>query len=1147
MSAQDEIAALIEAIANGEEGAKLDRLVALLKKPPAPEAILFELRDRAEETLRVVFVRAAARRTEPAIREALRALVADASARVRFEVAQALSGAEDLWISDALERLLRDTATAVVAAAIHALRVEERFLPRLLELLDRGDLPDRASIELVQKIGLLDGPGVLERLLKAMASDDWDSGLRSAAAAALATLLGRTQFAVPAQIDLTHVDDALAAARKKTITATASLTRWLEATSRTALDPRLLQEFGADLTALAEAGTLPRSHGGHESVSRIVEALFGKRPHAAVLLGESGVGKTNRIHELVHQLRNRDGAAWRVLQLSIPTLLEDAQWLGKFETRVQRLLSAASRHRRVVLYIPDLAALMRTGRTIGSNKGFAELVRPVLESGDICIVTESGARAFDELALELPWVRSTFAPIQIGEADEKQTRLVVDAVARELGVKFGPGVRDDLLQLAEAHLPGQAQPGRALGLLRRVAAAPGAGEGPVTTRLVLETLADATGIPVDFFDDEVPLEAAQVHTFLEQRVLGQAEAIDAVADIVLMAKAGLSDPRRPLGVLLFCGPTGVGKTELARSLAELLFGDPARLVRLDMSEYAAPDSFERLLGRGERPGTLTHPVLAKPFSVVLLDEVEKAHVNVFDLCLQIFDAGRLTDGHGRTVDFRRTIVVLTSNIGSHLDDRSSVGFGSGPQKPASRDDLLRELGQWFRPEFLNRIDRIVPFRALAEETAEKIARAELARVLKRSGIERRHLTVEVDPSVPALLVRLGYSKAFGGRALKRTVEQQTLIPLARVMAAGKAKPGSLVRLLVRGDAIEARLESATPEPTPAAPKSRDERRLADLAARAATLEPRLLEITDRKSELVQRSADPSFWNDKASSARVLDELHRLESLLDSAEKVRRRLLGLSERAAMPRRSVAAAPRRAEPEILKSISEDLDRIEILSRADSEALDDTFVILRRTALRGSSVRGVERLAGMILKRTDRWGLNASVLGEGSSDSSEELAVLSIEGAGAQALLQSEHGTHIWLQPREGASSQDREVVRVEVIPQRALDGPLPEQEFKITVRVSQASRGLLLEAPKHVVEIVHLPSKAALQMSTGLARSEARDRSIAAISAWVRAQASKPHELEASREVRRYELGASPRYKDLRTGRQSGRLEELLEGS
>ncbi|MCW5851257.1 MAG: AAA family ATPase, partial [Anaerolineae bacterium] len=251
-----------------------------------------------------------------------------------------------------------------------------------------------------------------------------------------------------------------------------------------------------------------------------------------------------------------------------------------------------------------------------------------------------------------------------------------------------------------------------------------------------------TGVPVSKLLEGEIQKLLLMEQNLHHRVVGQDQAILSVANAVRRARSGLQDPNRPIGSFIFLGPTGVGKTELARALAEAIFGDVGRLLRFDMSEFASPESFVRLIGAPGEPGLLTDAVKQRPFSVLLLDEIEKSHLNVFDLCLQLFDAGRLTDGRGHLVDFRKSVVILTSNVGAGTP-AAPIGFGRSETSPtAERDRTFRELSRVFRPEFLNRLDRIVQFQALSLESAERIARRELDQVLTRSGVVRRQLTMD---------------------------------------------------------------------------------------------------------------------------------------------------------------------------------------------------------------------------------------------------------------------------------------------------------------------------------------------------------------------------------------------------------------------
>jgi ATP-dependent Clp protease ATP-binding subunit ClpA len=283
---------------------------------------------------------------------------------------------------------------------------------------------------------------------------------------------------------------------------------------------------------------------------------------------------------------------------------------------------------------------------------------------------------------------------------------------------------------------------------------------------------------------------------LHQRVVGQDEAIEAVSDAVRRARAGLGDPRRPLGSFIFLGPTGVGKTELARALAEFLFDDDTAMTRIDMSEYMEKFSVSRLIGAPpgyvgyEEGGQLTEAVRRRPYQVILLDEIEKAHPDVFNILLQVLDDGRLTDGQGRTVDFKNTVIIMTSNVGSNIISAVSGGSEDKAAYDAMKRQVTEALRAQFRPEFLNRVDEIIVFHALTEEHLTRIVDLLLASLQKR--LTEQDLGLELTPAARALIVREGTDPAYGARPLKRTIQRLVENPLARALLRGDFKPGDRI-------------------------------------------------------------------------------------------------------------------------------------------------------------------------------------------------------------------------------------------------------------------------------------------------------------------------------------------------------------------
>jgi ATP-dependent Clp protease ATP-binding subunit ClpB len=312
---------------------------------------------------------------------------------------------------------------------------------------------------------------------------------------------------------------------------------------------------------------------------------------------------------------------------------------------------------------------------------------------------------------------------------------------------------------------------------------------------IAEIVAAWTGIPVSRLMEGETAKLLHMEERLHERVVGQDEAIEAVADAVRRARAGLKDPRRPIGSFLFLGPTGVGKTELARALAGFLFDDEHALVRIDMSEYMEKFAVSRLVGAPpgyvgyEEGGQLTEAVRRRPYQVVLLDEIEKAHPDVFNVLLQVLDDGRLTDSQGRTVDFKNTVVIMTSNIGSTAIAATGARAGDAAYDQMKRE-VTEALRAHFRPEFLNRVDEVIVFHALTDADLDAIVHLLLADLNRR--LAEQDLALDLTPAATALIVREGTDPAFGARPLKRTIQRLVENPLARALVAGEFRPGDRI-------------------------------------------------------------------------------------------------------------------------------------------------------------------------------------------------------------------------------------------------------------------------------------------------------------------------------------------------------------------
>ncbi len=554
----------------------------------------------------------------------------------------------------------------------------------------------------------------------------------------------------------------------------------------------------------------PRAFGIESLLRNVLSYLTGTPRKSVVLLGRSGVGKTALVHELATVPK------LRVRRVSAQDIMEGTSYLGEWETKVRKLVNQASATKGILVYVPRLDELMHAGKCSKSDRNVLAALAPHIEDGSIVLLGETTPEAFRAGIGGDASLSSLFKVVKLEPASLRTSSAIVRRVAVDEGVRMPPSLCDRLVNLSDLYGANTVQPGKAVHVLRE-ALRLASGQGALTLRDILEALSRKSGIPIDLLDDDIPIDVGDVRRFFESRVMGQGKATCAVTDLVVRVKAGVTEPARPLGVFFFAGPSGVGKTELAKAIANFMFGDASRLVRLDMSEYQGFDAVDRMIGGVGRAGRLTSAILEKPFSVVLLDEIEKAHGGVFDLFLQVFDAGRLTDGQGRTVDFGHTIFILTSNAGGtiRIQDQVPIGFATkGKADTCLESELWEELEKTFRREFLNRLDEIISFEPLGRDVVEKIAQQEVQAFLNRPGIRQRNLDVRVQSDVVSFVAREGYSRILGARALKRTVEK-VLHPVTIAIAEKRIRKGGGITASVQEGRVVIAVDSdRTPEVEP---------------------------------------------------------------------------------------------------------------------------------------------------------------------------------------------------------------------------------------------------------------------------------------------------------------------------------------------
>ena len=635
-----------------------------------------------------------------------------------------------------------------------------------------------------------------------------------------------------------------------------------------------LDEFGTNLTQLAQEGKLDPVVGRTREIERVIQILGRRTKNNPVLIGEPGVGKTAIAEGLAQRIVQGDVpdilADKRVIGLDIGLLVAGTKYRGEFEERLKKIMDEIRNAGNIILVIDEVHTLIGAGAAEGAIDA-ANILKPALARGELqCI----GATTLDEYRKHIerdPALERRFQPIMVGEPSVAETieilyglreryeqhhKLRISDAALEAAAKladqyisdrFLPDKAIDLIdeaasrvRLINSQLPPAAREldqelrrvlrekdaavraqdfDRAGELrdremeirqqIRAIAAAKKAEDSSrtelpeVTEEDVAQVVSAWTGVPVAKLTESESEKLLHMEETLHQRIVGQDEAVRAISRAIRRARVGLKNPNRPIASFIFCGPTGVGKTELTKALAAYFFGSESAMIRLDMSEYMERHTVSKLIGSPpgyvgyNEGGQLTEAVRRRPYTVVLFDEVEKAHPDVFNLLLQILEDGRLTDAKGRTVDFKNTLIVMTSNIGSKVIEKGggSLGFEFNTNEEEANYNRIRnlvheELKQYFRPEFLNRVDEIIVFRQLTKDEVKQIADILLKEVFDRMKEKKIHLTV--SDRFKDLLVEEGYNPSYGARPLRRAIQRLLEDLLAEEILTGRVKEGSEV-------------------------------------------------------------------------------------------------------------------------------------------------------------------------------------------------------------------------------------------------------------------------------------------------------------------------------------------------------------------
>lgn len=526
------------------------------------------------------------------------------------------------------------------------------------------------------------------------------------------------------------------------------------------------------------------AYGREKEMEQVINALKNNFNKNILIVGPSGVGKTALVWELAYQMKMQriPGIIWETTAATmIKELSQDTGWKSNIEYLTKELTKSQD-----FLFIRNLLELFEVGKYENNPVSIADYLKPFISRGEINVISECTEEEMAYIELHAPNYLSNFQIIRIAEPTEQLEDIIlkkVKSIASSQQILIKEEAIREIIRLTKRFSPYAGMPGKPIWSLENLllnANLLSDKKFEITSKEVIEHFCEETGIPIFIANPSVAMDVKAVKRDFESKLYGQKQAVDAVVNLLVQVKTALSKANKPIASLLFVGPTGVGKTELAKLLAKFMFNSRSKITRFDMSEYATPYDVIRLIGIGNQSdGLLTAAVKREPFCVLLFDELEKAHPNFFDLLLQILSEGRLTDSKGNLVNFCSSIIIMTSNVGAQAFQHNKIGWKTDLEKEDIMQHFLSAVQKHFKPELYNRIDQIIPFLPLSKENIRHLIEREFELIRRKEGLVSREVILNIDESIYNFIIQKGYSAKFGARQIQRTIREELLIPLAK--------------------------------------------------------------------------------------------------------------------------------------------------------------------------------------------------------------------------------------------------------------------------------------------------------------------------------------------------------------------------------